>query len=60
MAILTLDQQRAEKCASMIQVLLQNHKCNLIPMITIMGNGQIQAGYQIVAQPTLPIDVKQN
>ena len=47
-SIITLEQQRAEQCMVEVQHILTKNRCDIIPVVTIRGDGIVQGGFQIV------------
>jgi len=44
------DKIRERQCFNAVQNILKQHDCQIIPVITIIGN-KINTGYQVVAIP---------
>ena len=57
MPIITLDQQRCEKCWAEVQEVLTRYTCMIVPVITIIGTQIAQAGVKVAPLPALPKDL---
>ena len=60
MAIVTLDQERAEKCLAEIQTTLKKYNCAIVPTIIIAGNQISQSGFSVQALVSVPTGLNNN